>query len=202
MASMNPWTRLANRPPYALEEDLPWIRRFNDRVSAEHRLQLESLPEPFCGDVASAPVVLLGLNPGHDHSDTWWFNENDAFVQAVRGNLVHRDADYPLYWLDPRFADFGGSIWWKRALGPLIAECGVERVATRVAVVEWYPYHSCTFHPESPRSSSEPYTWSLARRAATDPARLVIVLRGAGSGAACWARSRGACRLGTRAGSP
>lgn len=141
---------------------------------------MESLPEPFCGDVASAPVVLLSLNPGHDHSDTWWFNENDAFVQAVRGNLEHREAEYPLYWLDPRFGDFGGSVWWRRALGQLLAACGVERVANRVAVVESYPYHSCTFHPESPRSSGEPYGWSLARRAVADPARLVIVLRGAG----------------------
>ncbi len=59
----NPWLHLPMTAPFVLAEDAPLVERFNLTASPDHRLDLTLLPEPFLG-LPSAPVVLLGLNPG------------------------------------------------------------------------------------------------------------------------------------------
>jgi hypothetical protein len=47
----NPWLGLESAgPPYILETDRSYIERHNAKARPEHRLMLNSIPEPFIGD--------------------------------------------------------------------------------------------------------------------------------------------------------
>ena len=69
----NPWMELPSRAPYVLSSDRPFVEAFNKHADEAKRLDLDLLPEPFMGN-RSAPLVVLGLNPGWSEQNS----ENDS----------------------------------------------------------------------------------------------------------------------------
>ena len=124
--------------------------------SNDTRLHLSLLPEPFFGSIATAPVVILSLNPGL-HYDGYY---SEFFVpdygRALLDTLRRRpDKRFPHMWLNPRFAWHSGFSYWHGRLAGLIdqfaQELKVRRLeslsffAKSVATLQLVPYHSASF---------------------------------------------------------
>ena len=179
---VNPWTQLPEAPPYWLPNDQRGIREFNElcesRHRHQHRIQEESLPEPYLGNPLTARVVLLSLNPGHDEGDASWHDRSD-FRAALRATLEHTNVHSPFYLLDPGFAKSPGGKYWGSRLRCLRQIVGLAAIQKNVAVNEWYPYHSERFgFTKKLMSEAQDYSFELVRKAASDPDRMIVILRG------------------------
>src|SRR4051812_49253368 len=109
----NPWLGLdPDCPPYIVETDRSYIEGHNAEARPEHRLMLNSIPEPFIGDPKTARLVLLSLNPGHRATD-----ESDhrcpAIKKAILRNLRQEQQEYPFYAFNPDFRDTGVEVYWR-----------------------------------------------------------------------------------------
>lgn len=167
----SPWSAVPARPPYVLERDRPAIERFNARCRIEHRIELAALPEPFVGPL-DAPVVLLSLNPGWNDEDPM-VHSRAAANACIRGNLAGRGDRF--YHLQPALAGSPGEAWWRRRLAPLVRECGEDRVAGGLLVVEWFPYHSRRFAGSTPMLPSQEFGFDQVRRAVARGAWIVCL---------------------------
>jgi hypothetical protein len=140
----NPWLGLNSTcPPYILESDRSFIERHNAKASAEHRLMLNSIPEPFIGDPNTARVVLLSLNPGHCSSDEP-DHRRPAIKKAIFRNLCQEPQQYPFYAFNPDFLHTGVEVYWRKYTRALQLEARLDDAsfAKRLLVIEWFPYHS------------------------------------------------------------
>jgi hypothetical protein len=136
------------------------------------RVILDSIPEPFIGDPASARVALLGLNPGHSKKDRKAHND-PCFRKAMFHNLRHEEQDYRFYPLNPAFAWTGAGKWWLSRTRELREAVGGEpsTFAKRLLVIEWFPYHTVTAPDRAKRicgmagriCESQTYTFQLAK---------------------------------------
>jgi hypothetical protein len=168
---MNPWQALPESAPYVLPVDQAQVERFNQSAALQHRLRLEVVPEPFPGNPL-APVVLLNGNPGFSESDTA-VHLSATFNRAARANLLHRNADWPLYLLDPVLPSSGHD-WWSRRLRPLAeAAGGYQRVARSVFVAETHGYHAVKYRRI--RLPSQQYTRDLVGDAISRNAVFIIM---------------------------
>lgn len=118
------------------------------------RLHVDLLPIPFVGNLRSASVFLLMLNPGfgpHDYFGEYRVPEHRA---ALADNLHQSHANSFLF-LDPRFSWHGGYDYWHTKLRSIIAGFA-ERVnipygrarrflQAHLAAIELSPYHSVNF---------------------------------------------------------
>ena len=189
----NPWVSLRQSPPYILEEDRTKVEAFNKEIrmslKREYLIRLRSLPEPFIGNPRTATIVFLSLNPGHKRADLKWHRKR-IFKKAVRSNLRHDKTKYPFYPLDPNFEKSPVAKWWKKCLKGLLKEVNNDAlVASKVCVIEWFPYHSKkaklgTFQKR--RLFSQKYSFDLARNASRDKTKLVIVMRAYKKWKKCW----------------
>jgi len=122
----------------------------------DQRLHLGLVPQPYFGDVASADVFILMLNPGM-HADAY-FSEYSApgYRVALIDNLRQNPGrEFPLLFLDPQFAWTSGATyfrgrleWIARALARLKGYSyreGLSEVARRVSILQLVPYHSTSF---------------------------------------------------------
>jgi hypothetical protein len=112
------------------------------------------LPMPFVGNLKTASVYLLGLNPGFGPTD--YFGEYNVpdYRSLLLGNL-HQVQDCLFFFLDPRFSWHGGFEYWHTKLQNTIvafANCTGIKYDTacrffqsRIAALELVPYHSETF---------------------------------------------------------
>ena len=146
----NPWLKLRpSENSYILEIDREYIRQHNESVRDEKKKVIErSIPEPFIGNLESARVVLLGLNPGHSDDDAK--NHSDPeFQKAMFQNLRHELQEYPFYPLNPasKFKESGAGRWWRARTRELREKSGLDdrTLAERLMVIEWFPYHSTKF---------------------------------------------------------
>lgn len=169
----NPWLDLPQTAPFALASDLDAIAKFNYGADPNILIHLELLPEPFLGN-PSAPVVLLGLNPGYSPEDLVHHRSPD-FVSLSRQNLRHEQNRYPFYLLNPDISA-PGRFWWERRLSRLINARGRETVAERVFCVEYFPYHSRKFAHSKLFVPSQGYSIQLVRNSIERNA-IVVVLR-------------------------
>lgn len=117
-ALVEAWRRLdAEKPPYVLPEDLPCIRAemmvqypsfaaysaSADFRPHDTRLHVGLLPMPYMGDLESATIFLLMLNPGLEFGD--YAAELDVpgtrerFLQNLRQEAGQ--GDFPFALLDP-----------------------------------------------------------------------------------------------------
>lgn len=124
------------------------MEAFNARLptSSPHKIHIEAvIPEPFVGAVTIAPVVVLQLNPGSDETNPASHADPD-FRAALLKNLRHEPTKWPFYFLDPRFQKaHPGGRWWISKIRKLAETVPIERLAQRLAVVEWFPYKSPRF---------------------------------------------------------
>ena len=76
---VNPWLKLSSKPPYILKEDKDIIAKFNKKVNSCHKIFINLLAEPYCGDPFKAKIILLQLNPGVDNP-IGYEDDKDDFV--------------------------------------------------------------------------------------------------------------------------
>ncbi len=157
--------------------------------AGDTRLHLSLLPEPFFGSIATAPVVILSLNPGL-HYDGYY---SEFFVRDYRKALIDTlrqrpDERFPHMWLNPRFAWHSGFSYWHRRLAGLIDKF-TDKFKTRldalsffaksVATLELLPYHSASFglHSILKNLPSVKLARSFANERADSGQTLLIVAR-------------------------
>lgn len=119
------------------------------------RLHLSLLPEPFFGSVATAPVVILSLNPSLDYdgyySEFFFPDYRKALIDTLR---QRPDERFPHFWLNPRFAWHSGFSYWHGRLAEIVDGVAdkfktrlhaLSFVSKSVATLELLPYHSAKF---------------------------------------------------------
>ena len=68
----NPWLQLSDMPPFIAPADAETLDRLRGRLVGDYELRLDLLPQPWTGNVNTAEVLVLALNPGfrtEDHAD-------------------------------------------------------------------------------------------------------------------------------------
>jgi hypothetical protein len=171
---LNPWPALPSHPPSQLPSDSNAISAFNSRTRDIYKLQLNVLPEPFVG-ITTAPVVLLGLNPGFDDKDPE-VHALPEFQALLRNNYAQGPADFPFYFLDPAL-ESPGRQWWERRLSCLRERFETKKLARSVFCVEYFPYHSRRFRHANLPLPSQKYGFGLVRSAIARGA-LIVIMRG------------------------
>jgi len=176
----NPW-RLPRQNPFVLDADAPRILRYNETVSDQFTLRMDVPPEPFHGNVVDAQVVILMLNPGFHDEDLLYAHDPIYCEQLAQSLLMHPSKEaYPFTPLDPRWAQTPTGLWWRKILSRFVDAVGDKQVAQRLAVLEWYPYHSKSFRykPQILRvSDATKFNQELAA-ACIQSDKIVICMRG------------------------
>jgi hypothetical protein len=163
-------------PPFIHPDDLPIIREnarltgdadpvsFETYVSGprfdpgDNCFHFSLFPVPFVGDLRSASVVILMLNPGFRYSDYWAEIKVPEFRARLEANLRQSfdGVEYPFLYLDPQFCWHTGFRWWEGKLRDVILKIAKERfngrylqalqfLSRNVACIELIPYHSASF---------------------------------------------------------
>jgi len=170
----NPWPSVPSESPFVLAEDAEMVTQFNRTASDDARLQLDLLPEPFQGSV-SAPVVLLGLNPGVSKEDAS-IHAQPGFHRILRATLAHEAVPYPFYLLNPEVLGPGRE-WWDRKLASVLKAVPRQVVSERLLSIEYAPYHSRRFGHPAMVLPSQHYGFHLLRQAMGRGA-VVVLMRG------------------------
>jgi|GEM_PF-1287158 len=135
----NPWATLPKNPPYLApcDQDMK-LRDFYD-------LRLELLPQPYMGNLETAKVIILLLNPGYTTSESGVELQSGNLQRTLRENLD--PAKSKLFFIDDNFDWTAGGRWWKSKIGALL-DAGVSKddIYRNLAVVEYFPYHSAEFN--------------------------------------------------------
>lgn len=128
------------------------------RFGQDDGFHFSLLPIPYAGNLASADIFILMLNPGFHEGDYYAEYENQEFRSAAL-NSLRQDFSDSSYWfqcLNPAFCWHPGYGYWTKKLGSLISELAKHHwegnsqsalleVSRRIAVVESVPYHSRSF---------------------------------------------------------
>jgi len=168
----NLWKNLPDKSPYVLEEDKKFIDEFNAKAEDKYKIVLDLLPEPFIGN-KDADIVLLNLNPGVDKKDKE-LHKQINYVDAIRKNLIHEQAEYPFYFLNPEFEKTPGYKWWKRKLNQLRKDVEPKKLSSKVLCVEYFPYHSKNYKAMKKIYSQE-YGFYLVEQAIKRKATIIIL---------------------------
>ena len=103
------------------------------KLSAE--IQLDTLPEPFTGDVESN-VYCLNLNPGGKDEFFESIDENKAklldYTQETLSHKINCNMWFEL-------VDHNGYCWWRKVTSELR---GILKRDPHMFVIEYFPYHS------------------------------------------------------------
>lgn len=164
----NPWRELSgNRGRYILWNDVACLEQHNASASASTRFMLDSIPEPFIGNPKTAKVVFLGKNPGHSADDAFHHQNDLDLRHAMFQNLKHELDEYSFYPLNPAFANTGVGMWWSVRTRDLqeAVDWDWKLLATRIMVIEWFPYHSKYFSVPKCKCPSQDYSFHLVKRA-------------------------------------
>lgn len=168
------------------------IHNIADYASALENGQLEPskfhltlLPQPFIGNIVSAKVVILLLNPGVHPSDFKLEQENLNFRQYHCGGLRTGQSDH--IFLDPNLAWTSGFSWWDKQLRDIAKIIANEKfdghygqtlnfLKQNIAVLELVPYHSQVFGGPTNLPSAK-IARQAAHEIAANPNRTIIVTR-------------------------
>jgi hypothetical protein len=173
---MNPWEDLPTDAPFVLPSDREAVTEYQGRVrKPEHRLALDTLPEPWVGNPHTATVVVLQLNPGYKPEEDDPLHARADYLEVVRRSLTHQPLDIPFHYLDPRFTESGGAGWCRRRNHWAVDRLGAHMVGSHLAQLEWFPYRS-TRAGRLPGLPSQHYSVELLREA-LDRRAVVIATR-------------------------
>ncbi len=126
----------------------PRLGKDNDRL-----LHLSLLPAPFNGNLRTANIFILLMNPGFIASD-YYAEEDHDFRFASVANLQQKgiDRQFPNFSLNPKFAWSGAYQWIEARMRYILQTLQQERQSTygealsflskQIAVVQLFPYHS------------------------------------------------------------
>lgn len=123
-------------------------------VPGNSQLHLDLLPVPFVGNLKTASVFLLMLNPGFGPHDYFGEYAVPEYRGALLDNLRQTRSNSFLF-LDPRFSWHGGYDYWHTKLRNVIItfarSVGISYGQARqffqsnIAALELTPYHSVNF---------------------------------------------------------
>jgi hypothetical protein len=168
------WSKLpiTQRECYVHRDDIEWFAKhqpsaltqlpisFNEYIGGnrfgknDKQPHLSLLPAPFIGNLQSAKIFILLMNPGLSTTD-YYAEEVQEFRNAQISNLHQTNAndEFPFFLLNPEFAWSGGFIWWEALLRPILLKLVESKqvdtyyealafLAKKLAVIELIPYHS------------------------------------------------------------
>lgn len=172
MDHQSPWVNLPTEDPYILPEDLRQIS--NHRFFSE--LRLNTLPEPVVGGLDNAKVVFLALNPGFMESDVTVNMSMPAFIEGCRTNLAD-PYSAPFYYFAGGLEETGGYKWWSSRLKPVLA-AGIHEdvLASRVMVIEYFPYHSVNYKHLGNFIPSQLFSFELVKEAMRRN-KVIVIMR-------------------------
>ena len=138
---VNPWLALPHNGEFLLPVDKEAVRQFNRRARSDYKLQLDLLPEPFLGNLDKCSVLILSGNPGFDETRDKSTHAREDFSEASFLNLRGRSGGN--FFLEDRFQDTPGGVWWRRCFNRLLGE-GLtwDQIRPAIAVIEHHPYHA------------------------------------------------------------
>lgn len=168
----NPWIKVAKKkkPPYiaACDNDMKVVKFPN--------IHTEILPQPYLGNVDSAKVICLLLNPGYSEAEGGIELNCQKFQQALSDNL---DCTKPcLVHLNEYYDWTTGGKWLRRILKPLLKR-GVtyEQLEHNFAIIEYFPYHSKTFNVKQGKPlKSQLYGFDLVKQA-IERGAIILIMR-------------------------
>jgi len=120
-------------------------------------LHLSLIPKPFIGNIDSAPVVILTLNPGWKPIDYFAEHCVKQYRRALVANLRlgFKKSRFPNVFLNPEFSWHSGFTYWHGRLAEVIAKFATDAAMPRIdalsfvsksiAMLELVPYHSASF---------------------------------------------------------
>lgn len=155
----NPWLNISWGNSIA-EIDKEYLTKF----SCFKKIQKNTLPEPYTGDVTSN-VYCLNLNPG---SACVCYNSEPQlkkdFEEYTQKTLRH-EINYNMWF---RLEDTDGQKWWQQMTKGL-------RENPRMFVIEYFPYHTVkgTYFPR--KLPSYEYSNQLIRQAMAENKYIVIM---------------------------
>ena len=153
---------LKRRRPRDLEISCTnWQAVLSDPCSFEggNRLHLNRVPVPYTGNLDTASIFILSLNPGHELVDYYFEFEDENYLRALKSNLVQKDlnCDYPFFPLDPRFSKTGAYSYWFAKFRMTISRLMLKHqitfdeahseLARKVAVIQLVAYASADSRP-------------------------------------------------------
>ena len=141
-----------------------------------HELVVGAWPEPWVGPVLSAPVLVLGANPGWaEGSDV---EVHNRYSDLFRTNLTGAE---PNIWLRAELEDSPGGRWYRNSLlKDVLGRAGgvrLDNVASRLAYVDLHGYHSRSWHAFKVTVPTQQATFELVRRRLIDERVVVIISR-------------------------
>lgn len=137
-----------------------------DFGKASFDFHLGLIPQPYIGDLASAKVFLLMLNPGFSPGDYYAQEQSTTFRQARIDNLKQKNGadDYPFFYLNPEFAWTAGGQWWQNKLASIAKRLendnglsykkALQHISKSLACIELCPYFSKIYKEPKPRLKS------------------------------------------------
>jgi hypothetical protein len=165
---INPWVAIADRAPFVLSQDMPFITAHNSCV-VEHSdawINTGYTPEPRLGPV-DAPVLILQANPSYDPAQRQCNPDQDEVKRELAGLRDH-EASHP--------GVTEKTAWWPQTLKQLRAQTGNEKLKRGICSVEYFPYRSMKFGHGHIRLPSQQYTFSLVEEALRG-GRLIVITR-------------------------
>ena len=172
----NPWANIPNRSPYILPSDCEAVCSFNAASKQEYQIRLEVLPQPYAGNIKTAQVYVLNLNPGFEEKDIYWQNNLKSFKLA-NFNSLHGNCKEGFYFLDSRFKQTGAYRWWGQILKQVIKVWGEKRVIKELMCVEFFPYHSLKYKQMEKNIFSQGYSFYLVKQAIKTKKSIIIMRR-------------------------
>lgn len=184
----NPWLNLVtdtNRKNFILKEEQSIINKFNSKVSADYKIHDNIFPAPFMGDVHYAPIIILMLNPGYDEKEdtggtNYYLTYTNWWMLQIQHQLPY--PKLPLFCLEEEYRQ--KSDYWYKKLKPLIDVSNDEKVAHKIAKVQFFPYHSIKYKALYKRLikeagfnsylPSQDYNFELVRKALDRNAEIII----------------------------
>jgi len=139
--STNPWLTIdRSAAPFVVGSDIERLQVYSASrrgKSANHQLNLTVVPEPWCGPLLAAAVVVLSGNPHWDERDE---SLPEVAYERMWENL---SGERSMFWLDPDLLGTTGSEWYRtRLLKNVLEHCEPQAVAARVALVDFIGYRS------------------------------------------------------------
>lgn len=143
----NPWEELKesfDSLEFVLSSEKKVIDEFNLNSSDKFKIHTEIMPAPFMGNVHTARIVILMLNPGYDE-DEFENNYYSEYKEYWQNEILHIKSieNLPLFCLDERYIKY--SPYWSEKLKPIISIVGKEKVANNICKIQYFPYHSKKF---------------------------------------------------------
>jgi hypothetical protein len=167
------------RSPYLFVRDVPVYERYaSDRfchystlrdyaesnefcAPRETKFHVGLYPQPYFGNLKTASIFMLMLNPGLHGSDYYAEENCPEYRVALRANLCQEngDSDYPFFFLDPQFAWHSGFEYFHSRFRKVLQSLKVKsklsyiqalrHLARNLACLQLVPYHSKAFGASS-----------------------------------------------------